>query len=210
MVISDNLRAAQQAWRRLWDKGQARDAKKQGNKPNKRRKKRDKHDTYNQTTMLGTNMDINDAETFGDAQTSKRPNVFRCGFQNVNNLQEDSRTSKSRQLVDFVVQKDYDCFMMAEIGLNWRKIGADNRWFERIVGKFKSSRSVFAHNVTELQRTKVLQPGGVGMISTDEVTSRVVDSGTDPTGLGRWCWTRFQGRNGVQVRTISVLSLIHI
>jgi hypothetical protein len=94
--------------------------------------------------------------------------------------------------------------MMAEIGLNWRKVGVNDQWFERVLGKFKTSRTVLAHNVTELQQSKVLPPGGVGLISADEVTHRITSTGKDPTGLGHWCWTRFQGKNGIKVRTISV------
>ncbi len=154
--------------------------------------------------MHGNNLDLDDAESFGDVQQAKRDNILRVGFQNIYNLPEDSRTSKSRQLVDYVVQKDYDCYMMAEIGLNWRKVGVNDRWFERVLGKFKTSRTVLAHNVTELCQSKVLQTGGVGLISTDEVTHRIMSTGKDPTGLGRWCWTRFQGKNGIKVRTISV------
>ena len=41
-------------------------------------------------------------------------------------------------------------------------------------------------------------------MSTDDVTHRITATGKDPTGLGRWCWTQFQGKNGVKVRTISV------
>ena len=154
--------------------------------------------------MHGNNLDLDDAESFGDVQQAKRDNILRVGFQNIYNLPEDSRTSKSQQLVDYVVQKDYDCYMMAEIGLNWRKVGVNDRWFERVLGKFKTSRTVLAHNVTELCQSKVLQTGGVGLISTDEVTHWIMSTGKDPTGLGRWCWTCFQGKNGIKVRTISV------
>ncbi len=154
--------------------------------------------------MNRTNLEFEDAESFGDLQQAKRDNILRVGFQNIHNLPADCRTSKSRQLVDYVVQKDYDCFMMAEIGLNWTKISSNDRWFERISGKFRTSRSVFAHNATELHHSKVLQPGGVGLISTDDVTHRITATGKDPTGLGRWCWTRFQGKNGVKVRMVSV------
>ncbi len=146
--------------------------------------------------MNGTNLEFEDAESFGDVQQAKRDNILRVGFQNIHNLPVDCRTSKSRQLVDYVVQKDYDCFMMAEIGLNWTKISSNDRWFERISGKFRTSRSVFAHNATELHHSKVLQPGGVGLISTDDVTHRITATGTDLTGLGCWCWTRFQGKMG--------------
>jgi hypothetical protein len=78
--------------------------------------------------MNGANLDFKDAESFGDVQQAKRDNILRVGFQNIHNLPADCRTSKSRQLVDYVVQKDYDCFMMAEIGLNWTKISANDRW----------------------------------------------------------------------------------
>jgi hypothetical protein len=94
--------------------------------------------------------------------------------------------------------------MMAEIGLNWTKISANDRWFKIISGKFRTSRSVFAHNVTELHQSKVLQLGGVGLMSTDDVTHRITATGKDPAGLGRWCCTQFQGKNGVKVRTISM------
>ena len=76
--------------------------------------------------MNGANMEFEDAESFGDVQQAKRDNIFRIGFQNIHNLPVDCRTSKSRQLVDYVVQKGYDCFMMAEIGLNWTKISAND------------------------------------------------------------------------------------
>ena len=42
------------------------------------------------------------------------------------------------------------------------------------------------------------------MIASDEVTHRVIETGKDPTGLGRWCWMRLQGRNGIRVRIITV------
>jgi hypothetical protein len=99
--------------------------------------------------MNGANLGFDDVESFGDEQQAKHDNILRVGFQNIHSLPEDCCTSKSRQLLDYAVQKDYDCFMMTEIGLNWRKISANDRWFKRVSGKFKTSRSVFVHNVTE-------------------------------------------------------------
>ena len=154
--------------------------------------------------MGGANMDRDDVEVYGDEQHEKLDNIFRVGLHNIFNLPEDRRTSKSRQLIDYIVHKGYDVFLMAEIGLNWRKVGNNDRWFECIWGKFKTSRSIFAHNVNELSVTKVHQPGGVGAIASEEVTHRVIATGKDPTGLGRWCWIHFQGRNGIRIRTIAV------
>jgi hypothetical protein len=206
MAGQHTLGAARRAWEMLWDRGKEKTKKTEQIKLSKktiRRQKRDRQPThhnkpqYQQTQMNGANLDQNDVEFYGDEQHEKRPNTFRVGLHNIYNLSEDRRTSKSRQLIDYIVQKSYDCFLMAEIGLNWRKIGANDRWFERIWGKLQTSRSIFAHNVTEPQITKVLQPGGVGIIATDQVTHRIIATGKDPTGLGRWCWMLLQGRNGI-------------
>ena len=58
--------------------------------------------------MHGANLDFDDTESFGDVQQAKRDNILRVGFQNIHNLPVDCRTAKSRQLVDYVVQKDYE------------------------------------------------------------------------------------------------------
>ena len=42
------------------------------------------------------------------------------------------------------------------------------------------------------------------MITTDEAVNRLRDSGKDSTGLGRWVWMRFQGRNGHVTRVVSI------
>lgn len=132
---------------------------------------------------------------FGDIlQAAKRDNILHVGFQKSRNLPEDCCTSKSQQLVDYVVQKGYNCYMMADIGLNCRKMSANNRWFEQVSGKLENSQSVVAHCVMELHQRQVLQPGGVGLILTDEVTHWITATGKDPTRLGRWCYTCFQGK----------------
>ena len=128
------LSAAQQAWRMLWDRGRENTRTIQQTntkKTKKRRTKREKQPNttitqHQQTTINGDNQDHNDAEVYGDTQHAKHDNILRLGFHNIYNLSESSKTSKSRQLVDFVVHKGYDCFMMVEVGLNWRKIKAED------------------------------------------------------------------------------------
>ena len=125
---------------------------------------------YQQRNLAGVNLDLQDVEEFGDPlQPKQGEDVFRIGLHNLANLPQDHRTSKSRQLIDYIVQKSFHVFLMTEVGLCWRKVGNENQWYERILGKFRSSRSVFAYNTTELQFTKALQPGGVGIVATDDV-----------------------------------------
>jgi hypothetical protein len=134
----------------------------------------------------------------------KGEEILQVGFQNVANLPESMRTAKSRQTVSYIVKKQYDVFMMSEIGLCWKHLGIEDQWFERIFGKFKATRSCLAYNKTEIAITKKLQPGGVGVLAADDVVHRIIEQGRDESGLGRWAWLLLQGRRGVKIRVISV------
>jgi hypothetical protein len=143
--------------------------------------------------MHSTNLDFDNAKSFGDKQQAKRDNTFALA-SNIYHL------PKSQQLVDNIVQKNYYCFMMTKIG----PVLANG-----LNGSLTSSRPLahfFAYNVTKLHQPKLLQPGRVGLISTHDVTHGITGTGKDPTGLGPWYWTRFQG-NGVKVQRISVYCL---
>jgi hypothetical protein len=90
-----------------------------------------------------------DSEEFGDKMKEKEDNVLRIGYQNINRLPIDARASKSRDLIKLIAEKQMDLFLMTEIGLNWRNVGEKDKWFERVRGKFRASRSVMAFNRTE-------------------------------------------------------------
>jgi hypothetical protein len=42
---------------------------------------------------------------------------------------------------------------------------------------------------------KSLQWGGSALFSLNQAAHGVVDKSWDPTNMGRWCWTKFRGRN---------------
>jgi hypothetical protein len=184
-MVNSTLEAAVEAWKRLWRQGEIGDLTTETTRKNTRKKKkitsrRSKRETiraYQQRTVLGKNLELKDVEEFGDPLQAKLDDVLRIGLHNLANLSQDGRTSKSRQLIHFILHKSFDIFLMTEIGLCWTKVSNGNQWHERILGKFRSCRSVFAYNKTELQRSKALQPGGVGIIATDEVTHRVTAQG---------------------------------
>ena len=154
MTVNESLSAAQRAWRMLWDRGKHADngetrntlpkhrkTPKQRTQPHQRRLQQARQ--YQQITMYGDNLDSNDVESFGDELQAKRDNILRVGFQNIHNLPEDGRTCKSRQLVDYVVQKSFDCFMMAEVGLNWTKISCNNQWFEPVTMQIQTPLNLY-------------------------------------------------------------------
>ena len=167
----------------------------------KKKKNRVKtHQEFHQTSIEGTNITMTDAEAFGDSMKKKAPHTVRIGLHNIQLLPENSRHYKSRQLIDHINNSELDVLLMNEVGLNWKKVSADNQWVERTTGKLYGSKAVFAHNTTELALTDTIQYGGVGIIATHELAHRIIDRGYDPTNLGRWAWIRIQGKEGHTTR----------
>jgi DNA-binding protein Fis len=169
--MDDVLHVAVDAWKQLWEQGKAKQLTKQSKKSKKqkskktiRRGKRETLTNYYERTLKGQNQDDADVEEFADHMQPKRDDVFRVGFQNISNLSEQKNTAKSRQSISYIVQKQYDVFMMAEVGLAWKLVALGDQWFKRVFGKFRSICSCFAYNKTEMQQTTVLQSGGVGII----------------------------------------------
>ena len=61
-----------------------------------------------------------------------------------------------------------------------------------------SLRHSFAHNKHE--DPGVFQQGGVALLAVSGAASRVFQQGVDESGLGRWAWLLFRGRNGLCTR----------
>jgi hypothetical protein len=55
----------------------------------------------------------------------------------------------------------------------------------------------------ELEDTDRLQPRGTAIVVAPSLQSRCSDKGQDPTGLGRWTWTRIQGTSNYNTSIFS-------
>jgi hypothetical protein len=53
------------------------------------------------------------------------------------------------------------------------------------------------------QAASPTQYGGVSLWSINKAAHRVTTSGQDTTGLGRWAWTHYRGRNNVSLRVVT-------
>jgi hypothetical protein len=138
--------------------------------------------------MRGNTIEKHDLESFGDTMGKKGINTFRIMLQNVNNLPTSSRVNRSCQVIDCIANQELDVFLMTEIGLCWAKVSAYDQWNERTIGRLEHQKSVFAYNKNELDNTKTIQHGGVGICTADEGVHRVIGTGRDTSGLGRWAW----------------------
>jgi hypothetical protein len=174
-----------------------------GEAKNKRKLKKTNQNRYEQLDLAGDTRQRNDAEAFADIMRHKPLETTRIGFQNIQLLPENSNHYKSRQLVNHIIQAQLDGFLINEVGLNWNAVEPGSQWSEQTFGKLMGNQGIFAHNSTELDTTETIQYGGVGIVTTQELSSRIIEYGRDPTNLGRWVWIRLQGKEGHTTRLVT-------
>jgi len=90
---------------------------------------------------------------------------------------------------------------VAEANINW-----DNH---RALGKFHGMlHKVWKHSKVSKSHTKdaflsEIQPGGTTTMVYNKWTSRVIESGVDPFGLGRWSFLTIRGRGDIKVLIVT-------
>ena len=159
--------------------------------------------TQQQANLFGINNDINDNEYFGDRLLPKQPGILRIILLNITKLPIRPTLAQNRQLSNFICNSDADVHLLQELGLFWPKLPPEDQWTERLHTQ-ANIQSNLAYNTNEPELTETVQYGGTAVITKDEATNRFFDSGRDPSGLGRWAWTRIQGQENYRTRFISV------
>ena len=130
----------------------------------------------------------------------KPPDTLRVLFQNINGLPQSSLHHKNYSLRMFMDTYSVDIYGMAEVNVCWPLLAIQHRLPERTADWFESLHIASACNSQDTCAAPY-QPGGVCQLSMGTAAHRVCGpSGRDPTGLGRWVWTRFRGRNNVYLR----------
>ena len=160
---------------------------------NNKQKHKIKHNTrpptythYDQLDLTGHNISRHDSEAYGDLMKTKPSETTRIALHNIQLLPENSKHYKSRLLIDHIYQAQLDCLLLNEVGLNWRALSSHDQWAERTFGKLKGSQALFSHNTTEPEHTDTIQYGGVGIVTNQDLSSRIISTGQDFSNLGRW------------------------
>ena len=102
-----------------------------------------------QTTLFGKNQEKADLEEFGDSIKAKEPNNFQVISQNIQKLPESARSERSRRVTNTISSTEADVLLMNEVSLYWPKVGITDKWFERVIGKFRAHRALFGYNANE-------------------------------------------------------------
>jgi hypothetical protein len=119
--------------------------------------------------------------------------IFRVVLQNPRSLK--LFTSLIEVQYSFALCQDLSvsALCMPETNINWGHKQAHSN----LRAQMRKTWPHSAHSVsyTEEELTGPHQPGGTATILTDKLTSRVMDKGTNPFGLGRWNFLTLRGKN---------------
>ena len=136
------------------------------------------------------NAEQNHRAHWGNKIGRKQPGMARVMFQNPAGLGVGNNSNKSHELREFIMDNDVDAIGMGETNVHWGKVSGSNSIWNRVRPWFENSRVAAAYNVRDRFAQRA-QRGGSAQITKGRLSHRVLETGRDPRGLGRWVWQRF-------------------
>ena len=125
-------------------------------------------------------------EPHGDLCVSMHKGVFRIVGWNPGGLPQDNGKDKNQRLRAFINEWSPDVLCLPEINVAWHLIAHDHRLGERTHAWFPTSRVVTSWYAKYPKIATPRQHGGTAIIILGSAVGHIVDSGQDPTGMGRW------------------------
>ena len=140
----------------------------------------------------------------GVAPGKKQEGIGRLILENVNGLSTrisgNEKLEKGKALIDDL---EPDIVAITEHRINHKHKKNRNGLRQMFDGGEADIRAIQAHNVHE--NVSKVQEGGTGILAFGPITEQLdhLNSGADETGLGRWSYMRFTGKDGVSTYVLS-------
>jgi hypothetical protein len=146
------------------------------------------------STQIGIDRESN--EHFGDQ-------ISQINQDQTIRLPMTTDNPKNKIIYNTITNKQINIIGLAETNRCWHKLKEKDRWKNRTRGWWESSHCVFGYNMKDGDIASAFQPGGTTLISINNSSHRVISSGRDSSGLGRWTWTLYRGKHNVTLRIIT-------
>ena len=128
---------------------------------------------------------------WGDAFTTKSDKSIRTYCQNIHGITSDNKWHKWEQSVVFMHKRQVDVCCFAETNIKWTK-NAQQRAKQILKDQYRYA-SLLTTSCDDPSLTNV-QQGGTCLGTTGKVVGMIGNKGTDPRGLGRWCYIQLNCR----------------
>ena len=129
---------------------------------------------------------------WGDVCNNKSDKSIRIYFQNVHGITLDYYWHKWEQSVVSMHQRQVDVCCFAETNIKWTK-NAHHRAIKILKDQYLYA-SLLTASCDDPSLTPV-QHGGTCIGITGKVVGMIGNKGTDPRGLGRWCYIQLNCRH---------------
>ena len=139
------------------------------------------------------NRRFNNNESWGDNISQMPVNSVRIGFRNIKYLPANVSDDRNEAICTDMKQGHIKVMGFSEINLGWQYLDYNAQPQSRFRKHFEQSKWICANNRTEYDGT-IAQRGGTMLGTTNLTSNRVIEMGTDPRNLGRWCWCLLQGK----------------
>ena len=146
----------------------------------------------------------NNKLSWGNDIQHKHKTHFRILTININGLPQVRSHPKYGTIREQVTKCQVDVLGMSEINLRWNKFSTYDRLSQRTSTWWENSHCQYAYNCHDVSTSK-FQPGGTALLSRNHLSNRAQSSREhDPSGLGRWVSTLYQGKNHSTLRIIQL------
>jgi len=136
---------------------------------------------------------------FGMKHSTKASNVTRSWFTNPCGIGVDPLHPKSEISFSFLHKKSKcDIFGLAETNVHWFLLYNHASLYARVKKHWKNFKLSTSHNSHE--KIGKTQRGGTCTVSVRQTAFREYERGQDETGLGRWSWMEFRGKDNHKTR----------
>ena len=143
-------------------------------------------------------------QDWGDDSKIKNKQHFRIATININGLPQHRQHPKYGTLREQVTTHHIDIIGLSETNLKWNRFSCYDRMTQRTSKWWENTHCKYAYNIHDVSTAK-FQPGGTALLSINQLSHKVFPSKSqDPTGLGRWTSTLYQGKNNTTLRIIQI------
>lgn len=143
---------------------------------------------------------------FGEPIMVKKDARLRIGFQNFNGLMGKRDDPIDDNLQTWIDSMGFDIFGISEVNMFWPQVKQELQFHERIHRLFNPAltKAIRAYNTQEKRSKKsIRQYGGTAQINTGNSSLKFQQQGEDDTGLGRYVWQLFKGKEEKLLRVIT-------
>ena len=141
---------------------------------------------------------------WGDNINSKQKLHFRILTININGLPQQQQHPKYGIIREQVAKCKVDILGLSETNLKWNQFSTYDRLSQRTSKWWENTHCSYSYNSHDVSTSK-FQPGGTAILSKNHLSNRALSQRQqDPSGLGRWCSTLYQGKNRTLLRLIQV------